>query len=758
MTGSSSNAGELGRSSAALAIVATISVGCGVPNTEYFGAVNPPVNAKHFRYCNNGEPESLDPALVSTTVAVKIVYSMFDGLTVFDYDGLPAASLATHWEISDDLRTFTFHLRDSATWSNGRAVDAYDVAYQALRVLSPATASPNADNYLPVKNANNYFANRVFVLQHDSGPYRKGQVVELVSVDGKKADEADVPDLGRRDVLGDLALRDLGKPVSEAFAHVPSGEVVTIIGSSGERALWKSPDGKLWRYVYWAKDQGLFGWVVDQELGPLPATIASSKFEIRRSTRKNVPGDHSDEAARAADEKSDRAVVSVTATALLRTFDTVGIDIPDAHTIVFETADPSPGFMTLTNNRAFRPTPVEAVSRSPRHWAEAGSIVTSGPMHLESWSKRNTVELVRSSTYWDPASVATDRISIFAIDDQAAATNYYYYGGCDAVTANTPPSTFLPILNGEKSGKAFRDYYVRPYVGVYFAWINTNVVSNRHLRRALAFAVDRKPIPTFTHGNENPSAQLSPGAPISSLTDDDLTLCGVTRSTPGVAMVMEAGKLCYVPPPGLDFDLAQAKTELALAKQEMGANFPSKLEYRYNAGSEAHKQIAEYLQQSWSAIGLTVELASQEWKSFVSDTREGKYQIARFGNLGNSVDTEIEFLPLFTCDSPDNRGKYCSADFDRLLAEARPLNDRNARNAKLREAERVMIEDAPVIPLYVYTQKQMQKPYVRNLAINAVDQPPLYKVWLDTTWRPGQAVPVPPGFSNPPVAMPAGSH
>ena len=727
---------------------------CGVPTTEFFGQIPQRTDARHLRYCNSGEPESLDPALASTTVSMKIIYSMFDGLTVFDYDGLPTPSLATHWEISDDLRTFTFHLRANAKWTNGRAVDAYDVGYQVLRILALVTASPSGDNLLPVKNAINLLANRVFVLQQDAAPYRRGDVVELVSVDGKKPDQIETPDVNARVVTQSLALRDLGAASTAAYGRVPVGEQVVIIATSGERALWRSPDGSLWRYVYWAKNEGLFGWVLDGELGPPPTATAAAKFEIRRSLHKDTPGIGGTAEELAADDKAEREVVTVPSAALLRSLDAVGVTIPDAHTIVFETADPAPGFIALSNNRALRPTPVEAVSRSPRHWAEPGRIVTSGPMHLASLRHRDKVELVRSPTYWNGAEVTTDRISVYAIDDQAAATNYYFYGGCDAMASNTPPSTFLPALNGETTGKAFRDYFVRPYIGVYFAWVNTKVLSNRHLRRALAYAVDRRPIPTFTHGNEFPSAQLSPGAPIATMTEQDLTLCGVTRTTPGVAMIMEAGKLCYVPPPGLDYDLAKAKAELALAKQEMGTAFPATIEYRYNAGSEAHKQIAEYLQQSWSALGLTVELSSQEWKSFVTDTRDGKYQIARFGNIGSSVDTETEFLPLFTCDSTDNRGKYCNPEFDRLLAEARPLRDRVARNAKLREAEAVMIEDAPVIPIYVYTQKQLQKPYVRNLAINAVDQPPLHLVWIDTAWRPGQPVPPPPGFSNPAVPMP----
>jgi oligopeptide transport system substrate-binding protein len=53
----------------------------------------------------------------------------------------------------------------------------------------------------------------------------------------------------------------------------------------------------------------------------------------------------------------------------------------------------------------------------------------------------------------------------------------------------------------------------------------------------------------------------------------------------------------------------------------------------------------------------------------------------------------------------------------------------------LRRAEQQLIEDAPVIPLYVYTQKHLQKPYVRDLAVNLVDQPPLWRAWLDPAWR-----------------------
>jgi ABC-type transport system substrate-binding protein len=288
-------------------------------------------------------------------------------------------------------------------------------------------------------------------------------------------------------------------------------------------------------------------------------------------------------------------------------------------------------------------------------------------------------------------------------------------------------------VNGEQRGRAYKDYSVSPFLGVYFAWINTKVIDNRHLRRALSFAIDRTQLPRFLHGDEIPSAQLTPGTPIAQLTPAQLTACGITHDTPGVAL-LESGA-CYVPPPGLDFDLDAATREVAAARAELGSAFPTTINYRYNAGSEGHKQIAEYLQAAWARVGLTVTIESQEWNSLLADTKAGNFQIARLGNIGSVVDTESEFLPLFRCASPDNRGRYCSPEFERLMNSASTMTDRVARNATLREAEAVMIGDVPLIPLYVYTQKHLIKPYVRDLAVNLIDQPSLWRVSLDPQWR-----------------------
>ena len=105
--------------------------------------------------------------------------------------------------------------------------------------------------------------------------------------------------------------------------------------------------------------------------------------------------------------------------------------------------------------------------------------------------------------------------------------------------------------------------------------------------------------------------------------------------------------------PGLDYDLDAARREIALARQEGGV--PDEIEYRYNAGFESHKQIAEYFQAAWARIGVRARITAQEWNSLLDDTRKGDFEIVRFGDFGNVSDPESDFLLLFRCASPDNR-------------------------------------------------------------------------------------------------------
>ncbi|HVK74643.1 MAG TPA: peptide ABC transporter substrate-binding protein [Kofleriaceae bacterium] len=725
-----------------IALACVAAAGCGLPDSDYFGPVPEVRDPRHLRWCNSGQPEGLDPAQISSTTATPVAHALFDGLTIYGNDGHPEPSLATHWDIAPDLRRFTFHLRSNARWSNGRPVTAYDVAYQVVRVLHPLTASPSADGLDFLKGYDAYIENRGRVLLRDAGGLPAGTIVTLTAAGGRTLDELKQakqtpPETNRRAATRALALRDLAAPVAAAYATVPPRTEVTIIELTGRPASLPSPDGQTWAYVHWNRGDGVFGWVPLAELDLEPN--ADVVYRVRPVPDRQVPGlDRPWSELR--DERADepgRAEVEVRGRDLLALPEILGVRVPDEHTVVLETATPTPHVIATTPSRVLRPTPREAVSRSPRRWAEPGTIVTSGPMHLVAAKERDYIELVRSPTYWNPADVKLDRLTILSMDDQAAIANTYYTGGCDAIRGTSVPTSYLPVLTGDKrGGRPYQDFQIRPWLGSYFILINTQKYDNVHLRRALALSLDRRLISKVLHGGEIGSASYVPGAPIAELSDADLAACGVTRDTPGLAQVLEPGKLCYVPPRGLEFDPERARAELALARQEMGARFPKVVTYKFNTGVEGHKLIAEYVQAQWKQVlGIDVSIESQEWQVFLSDTRRMQYETARLGWIASAADPEGQFLRMFRCNSPNNRPKWCDPRYEALMDEAAVMTDRQARLRKLREAEEILLEASPIIPLYAYTQKHLQKPYVRDLYINFIDQPPLWRAWLDPDWK-----------------------
>jgi oligopeptide transport system substrate-binding protein len=726
----------------ALSLASAVApLACGLPDGDYFGVVPEVRDPRHLRWCNNGQPEGLDPAQVSSTTATPLVHTLFDGLTRFGNDGRPEPSLATSWDITPDQRRVTFHMHDKGRWSNGRPLTGYDAAYHAVRMLHPLTASPSADGLDWMKGYELFIESRGKVLLAAAGGLPAGTIVEVtgwagVSLADHEKAKRSLPDSNLRTGSAPLALRDLGAAPAAAYATVPRGATVTLIEISGRPATVPSPAGGApWAYVHWNRGDGVFGWVPLAELDGQPNGAA--RYRVRPVAKKQIPGLDATLDELTADAKLERAEIEVAGSELLGLPEVLGIRVPDPYTVVVEAAGPSPQIIEGVTSRVLRPTPREAVSRSPRRWAQPGTIVTSGPLHLVDMRERDYIELVRSPTYWQPEDVKLDRLTVYSMDDQAASTNTYYTGRCDAIRGSNVPTSYLPVLSGDKrGGRPYADYTVKPWLGVYFIMVNTKQYDNVHLRRALAFSLDRSLIPKVLHGDEYGVASYTPGTPIAQLSDEDLATCEVTRDRPGVALVIEPGKLCYVPPPGLEYDPARAREELALARKEMGARFPTTVTYKFNTGVEGHKLVAEYVQAQWKTVlGIDVSIESQEWQVFLSDTRKQQFQTARLGWIAAGAQPESEFMRLWRCSSPNNRPKWCNPQYEAILDEVATMTDLKARLKRLADAERVMIEDAPIIPLYNYTQKHLQKPYVRDLHINFIDQPPLWRAWLDPDWK-----------------------
>ncbi len=107
-------------------------------------------------FANGGEAETLDPALMTAQLDMRLAYTLFEGLTTFGADGTPQPGVAERWETSPDGTVYTFHLRADALWTNGAPVTAGDFVNSWRRVLAPETASRNSYQLYYLKNGQKF--------------------------------------------------------------------------------------------------------------------------------------------------------------------------------------------------------------------------------------------------------------------------------------------------------------------------------------------------------------------------------------------------------------------------------------------------------------------------------------------------------------------------------------------------------------------------------------------------------------------------
>ncbi|MEY4485447.1 MAG: hypothetical protein RL693_2899, partial [Verrucomicrobiota bacterium] len=107
-------------------------------------------------FINSAEVETLDPALITDQVSMRLGESLFEGLCRLDDQGKAEPGMAERWDISEDKKRYTFHLRPEIRWSNGDPVTAHDFVRSWERVLNPATAADYAPQLYPLLNAKAY--------------------------------------------------------------------------------------------------------------------------------------------------------------------------------------------------------------------------------------------------------------------------------------------------------------------------------------------------------------------------------------------------------------------------------------------------------------------------------------------------------------------------------------------------------------------------------------------------------------------------
>jgi len=382
-------------------------------------------------------------------------------------------------------------------------------------------------------------------------------------------------------------------------------------------------------------------------------------------------------------------------TGRLTDFGQVGVRALDSKTLQVTLESPTAYFLDLTNFYTLYPLPSWALEAHGKDWVKPGKIVSNGPFKLVSWVPQKELVLERNSGHWDAGSVKLQKAIFLPTDDVNTAYKQFLAGDSDWIPT-VPPSQIV-------AAKAKPEYYASPYLGTYYFRFNVTKppVSDVRVRKALGLAVDRESLTKFvTKASEVPHSGFVP-----------------------------AGLRGYEGPRGLGFDPVAAKKLLAEAGYPGGKGFP-KTELLYNT-SDLHRVITQAVQQMWKEhLGIQVELVNVEWKVYLARQSGLDYQISRAGWIGDYVDPNT-FLEMWKTGGGNNQTGWSSKRFDDLMDRAARLLDAKDRMRAMQDAERILLDDGPVLPLFTYVNKGMLSRKVKGWYPNILDQHPLKYIRIE---------------------------
>ena len=367
--------------------------------------------------------------------------------------------------------------------------------------------------------------------------------------------------------------------------------------------------------------------------------------------------------------------------------DALQVVAQDDNTLVVTLSTPCSYFGSLAAFATLSPVQEATVTANGDAWAtSAETYISNGPFYVSEWVPGSYIMMSKNPYYWNADAIKLDGIKWNLIEDSNAAYSAYQTG--EVLMIKDVPTEEIPSL------KDSADFHVDPIIGTYYISMNLerDAFKDARVRKALSLAIDRDYVAnTLMQGTYSPADNfMGPG-----WIDMD-----------GKQFKDNAnGGQSYIDVNNYEADLEEAKQLLADAGYPDGEGFPS-ISYTTNDAGY-HKVVAEYLQQAWAQLGIDLQVDIVEWASFTPMRRNGDFDVARNGWVGDYSDPS-NMLDLFLSTNGNNDGKFNNADFDAAIELSRTTLDSAERSKALHTAEDVLMEETGCIPVAYYNDFWLQ--------------------------------------------------
>ncbi|MBT5900841.1 MAG: peptide ABC transporter substrate-binding protein [Opitutaceae bacterium] len=366
--------------------------------------------------------------------------------------------------------------------------------------------------------------------------------------------------------------------------------------------------------------------------------------------------------------------------------ESIGVRAPDSQTLIIELEQPTPMLASILTLPVAFPAPLHMIESvggltdRANPWTRQDQIISNGPFRLTDWSSQSHIRTERNPEFRDATHVGLNGI-VFYPYENAVSQEAAFRAGQLHLTSEVPLTKVSSYR--KDSPEVLR---VDPFVLTGFMRFNVTrpPLDDIRVRRALAMAIDREALTgKVMVGGEQPAERLTP---------------------PNTGGYTAAATLPHNP--------AQARVLLAEAGYPGGEGFP-KMEVMSRA-REINQSILEAVQQMWrSELGINVGIAMKEQRVWLNDETQLAYDISNARWIGDYVEP-YTFLELFYSFSGNNNTGWANSRYDEVLKQAAAISDETTRYAAYQEAERILLEDAPIAPIYHGTQAYLIRPEVKG--------------------------------------------